>query len=132
MPNETTAADEKKKKKEEKKSLEAQTEGMKPSPSPSPKPSPKPTPPGVTAQQAFDRTRQSVTEEGKRAAAEQAVAEAEVRERVQPTVDTPERRAEAWVKANGKVLGIGNRAAYFKKIKEGLSPADAWKAVGGK
>jgi hypothetical protein len=64
--------------------------------------------------------------------AEEAVAAAQVQARVQPTMDTPERRADAWVKANGKTLGIGNRAAYFKKIKEGLSPADAWKAVGGK
>ena len=125
MPNETTLADEKKKK--EKKSLEGQTAGIKPSPSPSPKPA------GVTAQQASDRAQvHQGTEGGKRAVAEEAVAKAEVQARVQPTMDTPERRADAWVKANGKTLGIGNRAAYFKKIKEGLSPADAWKAVGGK
>jgi hypothetical protein len=124
MPSETTPAKETEKDKKKKKSLEGQTAGMKPTPAP--------TPPGLSAQAAFDRTRASTEEGGKRAAAEAGVANALVQAKVQPTADTPERRAEAWAKANGKVLGIGNRAAFFGKIKQGLSPEAAWKAVGGK
>lgn len=129
MPSETTPADEKKKKEEDekkKKSLAGQTEGMKPTPAAK-------TSAGPTSSQAYDRTHRHIGDEaGKRAVAEEAVAAAEVQARVQPVMDTPEKRADDWIKANGKALGLGNRAAFFNKIKQKMSPEEAWKAVGGK
>ena len=124
MPSETVLSAEEQKKK---KSLEGQTAGMKPTPAPKATPSPLP----ISSVTAADRTKQTVEGRG-RALAEEGVLAAEVQAKVQPVMDTPEKRADDWVKANGKTLGIGNRAAYFRKIKEGLAPAAAWKAVGGK
>lgn len=124
MPSETTESKEKNKKK---KSLEGQSQGLKPSPSPSPKPSPTPATDFATA---HDRTRGAWTEGGQRAATEEAVSKALVTEKVQPKVDTPERRAEAWAKANKVNFGLGGAPKFYRLIKEGKTPEEAARQMG--
>jgi hypothetical protein len=66
----------------------------------------------------------------KRARAEDATANALAKEKFTMDVDTPEKRAEAWLKKNKKVLGIGNRAKFFNAIKAGKTPDVAAKEAG--
>jgi hypothetical protein len=72
----------------------------------------------------------ATTAGAKKARADEATANALAREKYTMSVDTPEKRAEAWLKKSGKQLGIGNRARFFNAIKAGKTPEQAAKEAG--
>lgn len=124
-----TEAEKKKKKEEEDKkksdsSLDSQIKALEPAPLPKTE--------GPTSADAKARSEAKhgyKTGEAKRARSEDAVAAALVKDSVQPTVQTPERKAEAWAKSRNIQFGLGGAPQFYRMVKmfvgDGMTPEQA-------